>query len=123
MVVVAKGRPKCSTTFCRCVGLVSRMADEPMTATGRRAAAINSAARAIASLEAVGNLPGAASTGTGSFVDASATSSGRSRCTGPRGSLIAIRIASATVAPISPLRSGSVALVIGLNNAWWSIHI
>ena len=48
---------------------------------------------------------------------ASATSSGRSRCTGPRGSLMAMRIASFTVSAILPFSSRNDALVIGLNSA------
>ena len=93
------------------------MADAPSTAIGRRAASINSAARSIAASAAGGSLAGAASAGTGSLVGASATSSGRSRCTGPCGSLKASAMAAASVAPISPLRSCKVALVIGLNSA------
>ena len=51
------------------------------------------------------------------FTGASATSSGRSRCTGPRGSLMAMRIASFTVSAILPFSSRNDALVIGLNSA------
>src|SRR5262249_3645287 len=54
--------------------------------------------------------PGA---GTGSVAGAVATSSGRSRCTGPSGSLSAISTASASADATRPSRSGSVALVMG----------
>ena len=67
--------------------------------------------------------PGATNLATGfgpaaaSRAGASATSSGRSRCTGPRGSLMAMRMASLTVSAILPFSSRNDALVIGLNNA------
>ena len=99
------------------------MADDPMTAMGRFADAISSAARAIAASGAAASLAGCAGAATCSLVGASATSSGRSRCTGPCGSLSAIRMASVRVSTMQPRLSGSVALVIGLNSAWWSIHI
>ena len=53
-----------------------------------------------------GDFAGAAAVaGSGSLVGASATSSGRSRWTGPRGSLSARRMACVTVSPIRPASS------------------
>ena len=94
-----------------------------MTAMGRLAAAISSAARVMAASGAAASFAGCTGAATGSLVGASATSSGRSRCTGPRGSLSARAMACVSVSTMQPRLSGSVALVIGLNSAWWSIHI
>ena len=77
----------------------------------------------MAASGAAASLPGCAGTGDLLVGWASATSSGRSRCTGPCGSLSASRIASVSVSTMRARLSGSVALVIGLNSAWWSIHI
>ena len=124
IVVVANGRLWRSMTLRSRSGSPIRMADDPITAIGRLAAASTSPARAMASSEAGALLaPATGIAGTGSLVGASATSSGRSRCTGPFGSLIASRIASASVSAMRPFSSRIVALVIGPNSAWWSIHI
>ena len=100
-----------------------RMADEPSTAIGRLALAINSPALAMAASGACASFDGGFTAAASSRAGASATSSGRSRCTGPRGSLIAMRMASFTVSAILPFSSRNDALVIGANSAWWSIHI
>src|SRR5215472_12288389 len=123
MVVVAKGRLWRSMTCRSSAGSPMRIADEPITAIGRLAPAISSPARAMVLSGAGAILARGAGGGTASLVAASATSSGRSRCTGPIGSLSANATACDTVSPIRPRSSRSVALVIGLNRAWWSIHI
>ncbi len=118
MVVVAKARLWRSITRRSKVGSPMRIADEPMTAIGRLAAMISSPARAMAASGAAAIFAGGSAAGSGSLVGASATSSGRSRWTGPRGSLSAMRMASVTVSPIRPASSRRVALVMGLNSAW-----
>ena len=123
MVVVANGRAWRSTKRCSRSGPAIRIADEPMTATGRFAAAISSAARAIAASPGGASARTGASAGTGSFAAASATSSGRSRCTGPCGGVSANAIAALSVSPTRPFSRRNVPLVIGANSAWWSIHI
>ncbi len=123
MVVVANGRPWRSMSLRSSDGSATRMADDPITATGRLAAAISSAARAIVGIGSRRHAMRSGCGGTVSVVGASATSSGRSRCTGPIGSLMASAIAALTVSAMRPRSSRSVALVIGLNSAWWSIHI
>ena len=100
-----------------------RMAEEPSTAIGRFALAISSPAVAMAASGAWPTFDGAFIPAASSRAGASATSSGRSRCTGPSGSLSAMRIASLTVSAILPFSNWNEALVIGANSAWWSIHI
>src|SRR5215813_1174266 len=123
MVVVAKGRLWRSITLRNICGSATRIAVAPRTTIGRLAAAISSAARASAASGAAASFPGCAGGASSSLVAASATSSGRSRCPGPFGSLSASAIACVTVSATHPGSSLSVALVIGLNSAWWSIHI
>src|SRR6266566_6657318 len=123
MVVVANGRLWRSMTVRNSWGSATRIAVAPRTAIGRLAAAINSVARASAASGAAASFPACAGGASSSLVAASATSSGRSRCTGPFGSLSASAIACVTVSATHPGLSLSVALVIGLNSAWWSIHI
>ena len=93
------------------------MADEPSTAIGRFAFAISSPALAIMSPVGGRIFDSAFIAAASPSAGASATSSGRSRCTGPRGSLMAMRIASFTVSAILPFSSRNEALVIGLNSA------
>ena len=90
-----------------------RMALDPIIATGRFAAARIPAPAAMASTDAEGVRTGAINSPTLSVAGATATSSGRSRCPGPMGSVIAIRTASATVSAIDPTCSLRLALVIG----------
>ena len=123
MVVVANGRLWRSTKPRSNAGSLMRIVLEPITAIGRLAAAISSPARASAASGAAASVAACAGAGTTSLVAASATSSGRSRCTGPFGSLMASAIACVSVSAMRPRSSRSVALVIGLNSAWWSIHI
>src|SRR6516164_5738600 len=123
MVVVANGRLWRSMTLRSSCGSATRIAVAPRTRIGRLALAISSAARAIAASGAAASFPGFAGAASSSLVAASATSSGRSRCTGPFGSLSASAIACVTVSATHPGSSLSVALAIGLNSAWWSIHI
>jgi hypothetical protein len=123
MVVVANGRLWRSITLRSSEGSATRIAVEPSTAIGRSAAAINSRARLSAASEAAASFPACAGDATRSLVAASATSSGKSRCTGPFGSVSASATAWVTVSATQPRSSLSVALVIGLNSAWWSIHI
>src|SRR5215831_5288292 len=123
MVVVANGKLWRSMTLRNSCGSATRIAVAPRIAIGRLAAAINSAARASAASGAAASFPARAGGASASLVAASATSSGRSRCTGPFGSLSASAIACVTVSATHPGSSLSVALVIGLNSAWWSIHI
>ncbi len=118
MVVVANGRLWRSITLRSSAGSPIRIADEPITAIGRLAATISSPARLMSASDAGAIFAGRAAAGRGSLVGASATSSGRSRCTGPFGSLIAIRIASVTISPIRPGAKRRVALVMGWNSAW-----
>src|SRR5262244_1334882 len=123
MVVVANGKLWRSMTLRNSTGSATCIAVAPRIAIGRLAAAINSAARASAASGAAASFSGCAGGTSSSLVAASATSSGRSRCTGPFGSLSASWIAKLNVSAIEPALSCSVALVIGLNSAWWSIHI
>ena len=125
MVVVANGRLWRSITWRSSSGLAIRIADEPSTAIGRLALAISSPALAMAASGAGRSVDSAfIGAAVASRAGASATSSGRSRCTGPRGSLMARRIASFTVCgDLARSPGGTCALVIGLNSAWWSIHI
>src|SRR6516225_962232 len=123
MVVVANGRLWRSMTLRNSCGSATRIAVAPRIAIGRLVAAINSAARASAASGAVASFRACAGGARSSLVAASATSSGRSRCTGPFGSLSASAIACVTVSATHPGSSLSVALVIGLNSAWWSTHI
>ena len=117
IVVVANGRLWRSITCRSRSGCAIRMADEPSTAMGRLALAISSPALAIIS-PVGGRIFDRAFIAAVSFLTgASATSSGRSRCTGPRGSLMAMRIASLTVSAILPFSNRNDALVIGLNSA------
>jgi hypothetical protein len=97
-------------------GSATRIAVAPRIAIGRLAAVINSAARASAASGAGASFPACAGGASASLVAASATSSGRSRCTGPFGSLSASAIACVTVSATHPGSSLSVALVIGLNS-------
>ncbi len=118
IVVVANGRLWRSITLRNRSGSASRIAVEPMTAIGRLAPARILPACAMASAGAGATLAGVTGPcGIGSRAGASATSSGRSRWTGPIGSLSARRIASFTVSAMRPGSSRSVALVIGLNSA------
>src|SRR5260370_19097877 len=110
-------------TLRKSCGSAARMAVAPRPAIGRLAAAINSAARGSAGWGAAGSFPACARGASASLVAATATSSGRSRCTGPFGSLSASAIACVTVSATHPGSSLSVVLVMGLNSAWWSIHI
>ena len=84
---------------------------------GRLAEAIMSAARLIMSRGAGNTGSGVPKSGTASVAGASATSSGRSRCTGPLGSVIAIRMASASGPATLSCLSAKLALVIGANSA------
>ena len=103
IVVVANGRLWRSIRRRSSFGSERRIALEPMTAIGRLAAAISACARATASSGAAASFVGWAGAATRSFVAASATSSGRSRCTGPLGSLSASAIAWSSVSAIDPV--------------------
>ena len=116
MVVVANGRLCRSITPRSRAGSARRIAEDPSSAIGRLAFAISACAVSSASSGAGACRAGEGIAGTSSRAGARATSSGRSRCTGPRGSVIAMRIAAATVAPTLPGSSRSVALVIGANS-------
>ena len=124
MVVVAKGRRWCSTKRRSRPGSRMRMAEAPITASGRAAPAIRRAAAAGASASGAGAgvRPGT-DVGAASRAGISATSSGRSRWTGPGGSARAVSIAASSVGTILPSLSARLALVIGANRAWWSIAI
>ena len=113
IVVVAKGSRWRSITAWSRRGFLRRMADEPSTATGRRAAPRSSPARIIDAFGAAGRGRPAGMGGTDSLARASATSSGKSRWTGPSGSLRAISSASARTEATAPSRSARLALVIG----------
>ena len=124
-VVVANGRPWRSMTSRSSDGSARRIADEPMTAIGRLAAAISSPARAIAASGARRESRRVARRR-------------RHRLVGRRERHVLRqvemhrphrlaqrerdRLASAS-RRCGPRSSRSVALVIGLNSAWWSIHI
>ena len=113
MVVVANGRVWRSITLRSRVGSPMRIAEEPITAIGRLAAMISSPARLMAASGAGAILAAGSAAGSGSLVGASATSSGKSICTGPFGSLSAVRIACVTISPIRPGAKRSVALLMG----------
>ena len=117
IVVVAKGRRWRSTARRASSRSARRIADAPITATGRRAAPISAAARLRSAAAAGSGGGGGSSAGTASVAGIVATSSGRSRWTGPCGSQSAIRSASATVAATRPGRKARLALEMGANSA------
>src|SRR5437867_9218542 len=74
MVVDAKGSRWRSITDCSTCGFRRRMADEPRTATGRRAALKISAARCLEASDGARSRRPVGIAGTSSVADASATS-------------------------------------------------
>ena len=97
-MVVQKGKPWCSINDNKSPGSLIRILFDPNKAIGRLAIAITS--RPALTLSELADAIGAklGISGIVSVAVARATSSGRSRCTGPLGSDIAISTASATVA-------------------------
>ncbi len=103
-----------------------RVNPRPVMTTGRRlAASACSTAETASDASTVGGKAAAPSTPAAASEVASAvpTSSGKSRCTGPGGSAVAMDSASVTRFTTSSWRSGSEALVMGAKRAWWSMRI
>ena len=123
MVVVANGSLWRSMTLRSSAGSAIRIADEPRTAIGRLALAMSSPARARSAVGR-GREPRRRRRACNCFVG------GRERHVfwqvemhRPLGSVIASAVRLRDVSATLPGSSGSVALVIGLKSAWWSIHI